>query len=91
MPRNEVDYGSATANAAVKRIEKLGASVYPPGNKDAVDWGVLAGILNSPAPTRFERCSYLKISRQNRFERNCFKLSKAKPLTWSEICALLLQ
>lgn len=40
-----VDYGSPQANAAVQRLEKLGAVVYPPGSKDAVDWGVLAGAL----------------------------------------------
>ena len=40
----EVDYGSSQANAAVKKLEKLGAIVYPPGEKGAVDWGLLAGL-----------------------------------------------
>jgi hypothetical protein len=45
-----VDFGSPQANAAVKKLEKLGAIVYPPGNKDSVDWGLLAG---TPPSSRF--------------------------------------
>ena len=37
------DYGSLEANRAVKKLEHLGAIVYPPGNKEEVDWGLLAG------------------------------------------------
>ena len=37
------DYGGAAANAAAKKLQSLGCTVYPPSKKDAVDWGVLAG------------------------------------------------
>lgn len=39
----ESQYGSPEADAAVQKLQSMGATVYPPGNKDAIDWGVLAG------------------------------------------------
>ena len=35
--KEEVDFGSKQANAAAKKLESLGAIVYPPGKKDEVD------------------------------------------------------
>ena len=40
------DYGSNASNEAVKKLESLGASVYPPESKQDMDWGVLAGGLS---------------------------------------------
>ena len=39
----ESQYGSPEADAAVQKLQSMGATVYPPGNKDAIDWGALAG------------------------------------------------
>ena len=39
----ESQYGSPEADAAVQNLQSMGATVYPPGNKDAIDWGALAG------------------------------------------------
>lgn len=38
------EYGSREADQAAKQLQDLGAMVYPPGNKDTIDWGMLAGI-----------------------------------------------
>lgn len=45
----ESQYGSPEADAAVQKLQSMGATVYPPGNKDAIDWGVLAGEVQ-PGP-----------------------------------------
>lgn len=37
------DWGSQSAAAAVKKLQAMGAQVFPPGSKAEVDWGVLAG------------------------------------------------
>ena len=48
------DWGSSTAVAAVKKLQSMGAQVFPPGSKEKVDWGVLAGTrqdLSTTCPT----------------------------------------
>ena len=40
----EFEYGSKEADQAVEKLQELGAIVHPPGNKDSIDWGMLAGI-----------------------------------------------
>ncbi|GAX83606.1 hypothetical protein CEUSTIGMA_g11031.t1 [Chlamydomonas eustigma] len=37
------DWGSQAAASAVKQLQGMGVQVFPPGNKETVDWGVLAG------------------------------------------------
>ncbi|EFJ53049.1 hypothetical protein VOLCADRAFT_115636 [Volvox carteri f. nagariensis] len=37
------DWGSPAAARAVEQLLAMGAQVFPPGNKDKMDWGVLAG------------------------------------------------
>ncbi|KAG1674686.1 hypothetical protein FOA52_007210 [Chlamydomonas sp. UWO 241] len=37
------DWGSAAAAKAVKTLQAMGAQVFPPGSKEKMDWGVLAG------------------------------------------------
>lgn len=39
------EYGSKEADQAAKKLQELGAMVYPPGNKAAIDWGMLAGTV----------------------------------------------
>ncbi len=34
------EYGS---REAAQKLQSLGTMVYPPGNKAAIDWGILAG------------------------------------------------
>ena len=41
------DWGSQSAAAAVKKLQSMGAQVFPPGSKTDIDWGVLAGILDA--------------------------------------------
>ena len=36
----------------MQQLEKLGAVVYPPGKKDAVDWGLLAGAHKASSSSR---------------------------------------
>ena len=43
------EYGSREADQAAQKLQSLGAMVYPPGNKAAIDWGVLAGQHYSPS------------------------------------------
>ena len=45
----ESQYGSPEADAAVQKLQSMGATVYPPGNKDAIDWGALAGMVQQGA------------------------------------------
>lgn len=40
------EYGSRQADAAAKKLQSLGTLVYPPGNKQAIDWGILAGYID---------------------------------------------
>ena len=40
---NEGQWGSAAAAQAVRQLQGMGAQVYPPGDKDKMDWGILAG------------------------------------------------
>ena len=42
------EYGSREADAAAQKLKSLGAIVYPPGNKAAIDWGILAGEGSLP-------------------------------------------
>ncbi|GLC34025.1 hypothetical protein PLESTM_000145300 [Pleodorina starrii] len=37
------DWGSPAAACAVEQLLAMGAQVFPPGSKDKMDWGVLAG------------------------------------------------
>ncbi len=37
------EYGSWEADQAARKLQSLGTMVYPPGNKAAIDWGILAG------------------------------------------------
>lgn len=37
------EYGSWEADQAAQKLQSLGTMVYPPGNKAAIDWGILAG------------------------------------------------
>ncbi|KXZ51704.1 hypothetical protein GPECTOR_11g153 [Gonium pectorale] len=37
------DWGSPAAARAVEQLLAMGAQVFPPGSKDKMDWGVLAG------------------------------------------------
>lgn len=41
------DWGSRAAAAAVQQLLGMGAQVFPPGSKEQMDWGVLAGALLS--------------------------------------------
>ena len=43
------EYGSREADQAAKKLQSLGAMVYPSGNKAAIDWGILAGQHHSPS------------------------------------------
>lgn len=47
------EYGSQQADQAAQKLQSLGAMVYPPGNKDTIDWGILAGAV------MLESCSAL--------------------------------
>ncbi len=37
------DWGSPAAKQAVETLQAMGAQVFPPGSKEKLDWGVLAG------------------------------------------------
>lgn len=39
----QFEYGSWEADQAAQKLQSLGTMVYPPGNKAAIDWGILAG------------------------------------------------
>ena len=51
------EYGSREADQAAQKLQSLGAMVYPPGNKTAIDWGILAGGLQY-AIHRFHMVSF---------------------------------
>ena len=36
-------YGSQQADQAAQKLQSLGAMVYPPGSRETIDWGILAG------------------------------------------------
>ncbi|DBA82674.1 TPA: hypothetical protein ACH3X1_006917 [Trebouxia sp. C0004] len=40
------EYGSWEADQAAQKLQSLGTMVYPPGNKAAIDWGILAGYAD---------------------------------------------
>ncbi|KAA6425260.1 MAG: 26S protease regulatory [Trebouxia sp. A1-2] len=40
------EYGSQEADQAAQQLQSLGTMVYPPGNKAAIDWGILAGYAD---------------------------------------------
>ena len=46
--KEKFEYGSRQADAAAKKLQSLGTLVYPPGNKQAIDWGILAGNGQHP-------------------------------------------
>mmetsp|Transcript_2765 Transcript_2765/g.6076 ORF Transcript_2765/g.6076 Transcript_2765/m.6076 type:complete len:500 (+) Transcript_2765:127-1626(+) len=41
--QEEEVWGSKKAVQAVRQLRSMGAQVFPPGNKEVMDWGVLAG------------------------------------------------
>ena len=42
------EFGSREADQAARKLQELGAIVYPAGDKQAVEWGMLAGSLLIP-------------------------------------------
>lgn len=40
------DWGSLETVAAVKKLQGMGAQVFPPGSKGEINWGALAGKIS---------------------------------------------
>jgi len=55
------DWGSPQATQAVKQLQGMGAQVYPPGKKENMDWGVLAGYEDQKR--QVEDCLLLPLQR----------------------------